>query len=1400
MQTAIYPIFYKTHGIRYLSTLASPNPTQVTALPVGSCVHYLDSGDIVSTQPYLAAAHIAVDYILKLTQTTGHVTTKTVQLNTLKHNFQLRHHEFRYVENPHLSIRDGKTLIIYGYNYIADAYKYTDVPMVDYNKRQDLYSTVWAKVAEVCSKSDRQHFIFFTLPDPPPSKTMLDMFAKKDGLSLLKVFNTDDKLFTLDLWRWLNPEFRSMSTMACLQEPHLNKINIVMTSPEGKSTVLNLAYLYSWIKGNPSLLGTKVQQLPLESVQKTLLKSIMSLEVKDDELLKAPAEPGDLTLAAVGDLSEGGELEDAAITDEDLAVLDVINKKDLKQRGVHLDDKGEVSEVEDIIEQSKTFEELAAEVMEPKSHEDTLKAMLDAQADYGLVTASEFKKLSKELGAYGALQDPYKSKERVSVAMVVSKEDLALSVAGTTMTDTASVFDKSMLSSSLMEMDSRYISNVIRKDMLSSIAAVQSAGVIVKNHEIKMEHSVMGSFEAHSLELKPLDGVTSTIRFKVPIVSLDGTYTSGGSKYSLRRQRVDVPLRKIDPNTVALTTYYGKNFVSRSVKKVDDSLDWLIRAILREGVTDGSVFKNVNPGSVFDSSVEAPFIYNGLGTQLMNFERGGYYFSFNFETRAEMLSKVSVPVSLESIELNKDRIRERWLVGIHTASGKRTPVVMGMDNDLYLCKDGTYVNVGDIYQVLEVDQKEVPVDFSEVRIYSKKIPVGVCLGYFIGFKNLLTLLKAEYRTVPTKSRNSKAEMLQHEYMVIFQDETYIFSRRQATVSLVVAGYLDFEKVIKKYPVSEFNKKDVYFNLFATKSITALYIRELETTNQLFVDPISKSILEDMGIPATFQGMLLESTKMLTTYHHPDPQDMNMMRIRGYERIPGIVYKELCASIRGFRNRNISGRSKIEMSPYQIWSTIMSDQSAKIVEDINPIQNLKESEAVTYAGEGGRTEATMNKKSRAYHPNDIGVISEATVDSSSVGVNTYLSSNPNFSSLRGMVKENKTINGTSMMSTSANLSVGVDRDDNKRVNFISIQQAHTVAAKGYTQPQVRTGYESVIAHRTSEMFATTAKQDGKVISISKHGILVEYTDGTRKGVNLGRVFGKAEGSVYPHDITTFLKEGESFKKGTPLAYNSGFFEPNFLNPKEIIMKASMVVKVALLEGDQTYEDSCAISSDLSSRMSVNTTKVKSIVVNFNQNLREIHPVGSEIKPKDILCLIEDEITSTTSAFDEESLAILKKLGSQAPYSKYNGTLDRIEVYYHGDKADMSPSLLSLTEKSDKLLRDRAKASGEVEITGAVTSDYRVGGTPLALDRAEVKFYITIGTSAGVGDKGVFSLQLKSTIGEVMHYDMTTEDGEKIDAVFGYKSINARIVLSPTIIGTTTTLLKVIAKKAVEIYKK
>lgn len=357
----------------------------------------------------------------------------------------------------------------------------------------------------------------------------------------------------------------------------------------------------------------------------------------------------------------------------------------------------------------------------------------------------------------------------------------------------------------------------------------------------------------------------------------------------------------------------------------------------------------------------------------------------------------------------------------------------------------------------------------------------------------------------------------------------------------------------------------------------------------------------------------------------------------------------------------------------------------------------------------------------------------------------------------------------------------------------------IACEGYRQSYVRTGYEYLVSNRTTDIFAYSAERNGVVKTVNEFGIIVEYDDGELRGVELGTIFGKSEGSIYPHKILTPLKEGDKIVKGDIVAFNSGFFEFDFLDPKKVVMKNSFIVKTALMETPQTLEDSSSISAKTSQMLSTKTTKVKSVVLDFKEGVLNMVKKGSVVNPGDILLTVEDEITSGNKGFDDAALLFLQNLSNQNVVSKYKGVIDGIEVLYNGSINDMSPSLKKLTVESDKNLANRLLSSNKPVLTGRVSSEYRVDGTPLTENKVQIKLYITVTNNGGVGDKGSFANQLKTVFGEVMDYDIISESGEKIDAIFGDKSIAARIVTSPYLMGTTITLLRVGAKKAVQIYR-
>ena len=92
--------------------------------------------------------------------------------------------------------------------------------------------------------------------------------------------------------------------------------------------------------------------------------------------------------------------------------------------------------------------------------------------------------------------------------------------------------------------------------------------------------------------------------------------------------------------------------------------------------------------------------------------------------------------------------------------------------------------------------------------------------------------------------------------------------------------------------------------------------------------------------------------------------------------------------------------------------------------------------------------------------------------------------------------------------------------------------------------------------------------------------------------------------------------------------------------------------------------------------------------------------------------------------------LRVLSSQTPQAKTKSVVERIEVFYYGDKRRYVESLRTIANHYDHQMGKRNKAVNKKSFTGSVTDDFRVDGEPLTLDTLAIKFYITGPVPAGV----------------------------------------------------------------------
>lgn len=478
-----------------------------------------------------------------------------------------------------------------------------------------------------------------------------------------------------------------------------------------------------------------------------------------------------------------------------------------------------------------------------------------------------------------------------------------------------------------------------------------------------------------------------------------------------------LPLRKVKEDRAALTSYYGKVFISRSERTVHDYGAWLAKRIIAMDEGDDSPFKNIHFGRYFDSSFKVPRAYSGISKRIASFTHNDIDFNFDYASRERLYGNDVI----KAIETDDTVI-----------CGKTKDGYVLMDSsDLLWTTKGTsnkaMDELGTIEGILAITGK-VPVDMAEIAIFNKPIAVGIVLGYRFGLHGVLKMLRVKHRFVV---KGTNLELADNEYVVRFKDESLVLSRNDKLAALVLSGFNMFAKQIKEYPSHAFDKRETYSKLLAAAGFRPLrFLREIDLMFDMFIDHITLELLREIKEPEELDKLILRACELLITDDHPEEIDTAYTRYRGYERFSGMVYTELIQALRTYKAKPLGPDSKLTLNPYAVGTAINRDATVTLVEESNPIHALKESELVTYGGAGGRSARSMTKDTRLYHENSIGTISEATVDSAKVAINVSMSADPNFKSIRGTTERYDPEKDTlvNVLSTTANLMPAVTNDD------------------------------------------------------------------------------------------------------------------------------------------------------------------------------------------------------------------------------------------------------------------------------------------------------------------------------------------------------------------------------------
>lgn len=890
-------------------------------------------------------------------------------------------------------------------------------------------------------------------------------------------FATDGRFWVLQIWLFAGSNHR-LSILDRIPEEMRSRVDLLV-AVDDRFSVLNLGKLASWIKRDPKDKGLFTE----DRAQLTVLRHFMSLQqfgtvvedavIVDDEqadqieeLSKTKLKVDEGKLTAVNTTSKMMREHDApAVMDVNVNATGVtkapINIDIKKKKPIGRDETGVFKGLADTsaaydspdVESEAENEELGKqmeqdlrqlEILEAQreadalsevrdyvtykpqefSHTGKIDTLADELAAQGLLSAAEIRRAKSLARRYENIPSPFVAGKTIAEHAPIDKEELKITPESTRLVkrDLVGVFDKSMMNYSLKDFRSRYIKDIMSKDIENCMLHLQQAGIAVTDMKAERKDDYLGSSMEMSVQLTPLVGTPTTVKMSFPLPDKDGIFVANGVKYNLKAQRVDLPIRKVAQNSVALTSYFSKMFVNRTDRMQFNYERWLIAQINLAAMDETSKVSEVIYEDVYDRELKLPYTYTCLSRHVSGLAYGETKLSFNYHAIANYFPEEF----LRGLDISK-----YIPIGYRVGKTESALLYLDMDDQLWV----KYLNSGKVDPLtnlpvfLGLDVEKRPLEYAEVRLMGASIPIVFLLGYKIGLGNLIKTTGVTVRRLPRRGKGNI--FAPHEFPVYFEDEILVFDRRDRKAELIFNGLNRVKSTLRTMSVYSFDKPDVYSRIIKVLGGEYRHTKFYDLMYNVWVDHMTRELLEEMNEPTDLVLLFLSAVDKLADDQHKDPNGIEGSYIRGYRRFAGLMYDQLFKEVRRYNAAPLSKNSRMELNPKAVWFSIIQDQTVGPIEESNPIHSIKEKEVVVFRGAGGRGADSMTAKHRQFAKDAVGVVSEANVDNGSVGTVTYLTADPNIISLSGINKpldDPKNAPKTKLQSTAMLISAGSDTDD------------------------------------------------------------------------------------------------------------------------------------------------------------------------------------------------------------------------------------------------------------------------------------------------------------------------------------------------------------------------------------
>ena len=885
-------------------------------------------------------------------------------------------------------IENRNCIIVENYNPLYRIITTNARPISQYYR----YRAILTTVLKNSMSYSRQHFLVIPVPDKfEYVRSNILSIIQSGAVSSPKLMSDSHfYFFILDLVALLLDNNSKLSTLNVIERRFLSAMNVILIS-KNKSIIFNIGKLATLAKTKTYVFGfvDNISRISGVNVPMTYIADAdVDPGTADDETTEQPV----LTTTEIASVQRNvSSIKSSTVSDileeDPHDMYDIIPKRTDSQV-VHVAATTVVNHEEAHEHEAPVVTppvEEAPKMTEPKPVLSTKQqdriAIIAAKHESIIVSTPKGPQTIKEI-----LDEPVDIKLKPQHLNVQNADDI----------------DPSMLHSSIEAFDAHYQTKLLRKDIITNIVSFSENGLYLTGYTETNDYTSFTRIKHIKATFVDAKGKRHTLNFKIPIPDQDGYYLVNGVRMSMSKQFVNIPICKISPTRVSLISNFNKTLVD----KIESTRHSLPEVIASKADKIGL---KVVPKHNLYIGINVPYDYKQLGGVYSKITSPTHEFYFEFKNRYDFFTPKLTQRGRPFASLEAQH-------GVLVGKVLESPVDCVFMSSNNVC---TTVNIesGNIieskYIVNYLGDLIIPAEWCNLKILDKNIPIIFILAYRYGLTPVLTNLKIKHRFVKKGTRET---VLRYptDLSIEFSEGWLVFDRYPLEHSYILAGFAQFPS-LKRYPITDFDGKDIYYRLLSDKGMSTNYLKGIDNFFSFFIDPITKEVLQEMHEPTNTRDLLIRAVEMLVNNVDKEPSAISNFRVRSAEKIPATIYNEIARQYANYVNSNYKDVS-FSINTEAIFQRIIQDETMTAREDLNPVHAVKEESRVTYTGFGGRSSEAFVARDRKYPKDAIGILSESTTDSGSVGMVASMTGNPRIKNLRGMFEtEEEGVNTTNILS-------------------------------------------------------------------------------------------------------------------------------------------------------------------------------------------------------------------------------------------------------------------------------------------------------------------------------------------------------------------------------------------------